>query len=135
MRGRVAGLLDDRSYAEQYERLYDLRSAFLHGRAMTAISTEERVMARSLARKVVEALILATRSGPVSSRENVLDDLLDHLWRFERLRVRPLLPLLRLVLRLERTHFSERALHCEGAVRQRDDARLRIDKRAAKNNI
>ena len=41
----------------------------------------------------------------------------------------------RLVLRLERAHFSERALHCEGAVRQRDDARLRIDKRAAKNNI
>lgn len=77
MRGRVAGLLDGRSYADQYERLYDLRSAFLHGRAMTAISTEERGMARSLARKVVEALILATRTGPVSSRENVLDDLLD----------------------------------------------------------
>ena len=77
MKGRVAGLLSGRSYADQYERLFDLRSAFLHGRAMTAISTEERVMARSLARKVVEALILATRSGSVSSRENVLDDLLD----------------------------------------------------------
>jgi hypothetical protein len=44
---------------------------------MTAISTQEKVMARSLARKVVEALILATRGGPISSREDVLDDLLD----------------------------------------------------------
>jgi hypothetical protein len=77
MRGRVAGLLGDRRYADQYERLFDVRSAFLHGRAMTAISTEERVIARSLARQVVEALILATRAGSVSSREDFLDDLLD----------------------------------------------------------
>lgn len=34
-------------------------------------------MAGSLAGKVVEAPILATRSGPGSSREDVLDDLLD----------------------------------------------------------
>lgn len=77
MRGRVAGLLGDRNYADHYERLFDLRSAFLHGRAMTAISTGERVMARSLARKVVEALVLATCSGPISSREDFLDGLLD----------------------------------------------------------
>ncbi|MGV0821167.1 hypothetical protein [Martelella sp. AMO21009] len=77
MRGRVAGLLGDRRYADQYERLFDVRSAFLHGRTMTAISTEERVMARSLAREVVEALILATQAGPIPSREGFLDDLLD----------------------------------------------------------
>ena len=77
MRGRVAGLLGGRSYADQYERLFDLRSAFLHGRAMTAISTEERVMARSLAREVVEALIVATQTGAVLSREDFLDVLLD----------------------------------------------------------
>jgi hypothetical protein len=77
MRGRIAGLLGDRRYANQYERLFDKRSAFLHGRAMTAISTEERVMARSLAREVVQALILATQSGPISSREDFLDGLLD----------------------------------------------------------
>jgi len=77
MRGRVAGLLGDRRYADQYEQLFDVRSAFLHGRAMTAISTKERVMARSLARGVVEALILATRSGPIFSREDFLDGLLD----------------------------------------------------------
>lgn len=77
MRGRLAGLLGDRLYADQYERLFNVRSAFLHGRAMTAISTKERVMARSLAREVVEALILATQSGPISSREDFLDGLLD----------------------------------------------------------
>lgn len=77
MRGRVAGLLGDRLYADQYERLFNVRSAFLHGRTMTAISTEERVMARSLAREVVEALILATQAGPIPSREAFLDDLLD----------------------------------------------------------
>ncbi|MBX9828017.1 MAG: hypothetical protein K2Y27_23860 [Xanthobacteraceae bacterium] len=77
MRGRVAGLLGDRRYADQYERLFNVRSAFLHGRAMTDISTEEQVMARSLARQVVEALILATQAGPVPSREDFLDGLLD----------------------------------------------------------
>jgi hypothetical protein len=77
MRGRVAGLLGGRRYADQYEQLFDLRSAFLHGRAMAAISTKERVMARSLAREVVEALILATQAGPISSREDFLDGLLD----------------------------------------------------------
>lgn len=77
MRGRVAGLLGGRSHADQYEQLFDIRSAFLHGRAMTDISTQEQVMARSLARQVVEALILATRAGPVPSREDFLDGLLD----------------------------------------------------------
>ena len=77
MRGRVAGLLGDRGYADQYETLFNVRSAFLHGRTMAAISTSERVLARSLARQVVEALILATQAGPIASREDFLDDLLD----------------------------------------------------------
>lgn len=77
MRGRVAGLLGDRRHADQYEKLFDLRSAFLHGRAMTDISTKERMMARSLAREIVVALILATRSSPILSREGFLDGLLD----------------------------------------------------------
>ncbi len=77
MRGRVAGLLGGRQHADEYERVFEVRSAFLHGRAMTAISTEERVTARSLARQIVEALILATRAGPIVSREDFLDGLLD----------------------------------------------------------
>lgn len=77
MRGRIVGLLGDRLYADQYERLFNVRSAFLHGRAMTDISTEEQVMARSLARQVVEALILAIQAGPLPSREDFVDGLLD----------------------------------------------------------
>jgi hypothetical protein len=77
MRGRLAGLLGDRRYADQYETLFNVRSAFLHDRTMAAISTNERVLARSLASKVVEALILATQAGPISSREEFLDTLLD----------------------------------------------------------
>lgn len=77
MRGRIAGLLGDGRYARQYERLFDVRSTFLHGRAMADISTEERVMARSLAPQVVEALILATQAGPIVSREDLLNRLLD----------------------------------------------------------
>jgi hypothetical protein len=38
---------------------------------------QRQVMARSLARQVVEALILATQAGPVPSREDFLDGLLD----------------------------------------------------------
>ncbi|WP_320188720.1 hypothetical protein RMS29_025375 (plasmid) [Agrobacterium rosae] len=77
MRGRIAGLLGARIYADQYEQIFDIRSAFLHGRTMTDISTQQQVMARSLARQVVEALILATRTGLLSSREDFLDGLLD----------------------------------------------------------
>ena len=77
MRGRIAGLLGDRRYADQYETLFNVRSAFLHGRTMAAISTGERVLARSLARQVADALILATQSGPIVSREDFLDALLD----------------------------------------------------------
>lgn len=77
MRGRIAGLMGDRRYADQYETLFNVRSAFLHGRTMAAISTGEQVLARSLARQVVEALILATQTGPISSREDFLDGLLD----------------------------------------------------------
>jgi len=77
MRARVAGLLGDRRFADQYEQLFDLRSAFLHGRAMAPISTEERIMARSLARQVVEALILAARDASIAYRDDYLNALLD----------------------------------------------------------
>jgi hypothetical protein len=44
---------------------------------MNAISSSERVLARSSARQVVEALICATLKGPIATREAFLDDLLD----------------------------------------------------------
>ncbi|ANW02860.1 hypothetical protein [Bradyrhizobium icense] len=70
-------MLGDRRFADQYEQLFDVRSTFLHGCAMMAISTKERVTARALARQVVEALILATLAGPIGSREDFLDGPLD----------------------------------------------------------
>ena len=53
-----------------------MRSSFLHGRAMTAISTKEQVLARLLARQFVEALALAAcRPDPIE--EGFLDSPLD----------------------------------------------------------
>ncbi len=77
MRSRIVGLLGDGKYAGQFERVFDLRSAFLHGRNMAAISSEERVIARSLARKVVKALVDATQTEVIASREDFLDNILD----------------------------------------------------------
>lgn len=74
---RIAGLLDDRQVALEYYRLFNVRSAYLHGRVMKDISTKDRVLARSLARQVVEALIISVRQGPVLTREEFLDDLVD----------------------------------------------------------
>jgi hypothetical protein len=77
MRGRIAGLLGHKRFADEYEKLFNLRSAFLHGRTMKAISTSERVLARSLARQVVQGLILAAKEASIVSREAFLDGLLD----------------------------------------------------------
>ena len=44
---------------------------------MSAISAQERVMARSLDRQIVVALVLATQARQIVSREDFLDDLLD----------------------------------------------------------
>jgi len=59
MAERVATLLADDASAAQYEELFDLRSAYVHGRLMKAISSIDRFQARRLARRVVVALIEA----------------------------------------------------------------------------
>lgn len=59
MAERVAALLADDASAAQYEELFDLRSAYVHGRLMKAISSIDRFRARRLARRVVVALIEA----------------------------------------------------------------------------
>ena len=76
MRVRVSGLLGDSRCGVQYGRLFGLRSAFLHARVMTSISTEQRILARSLARSVVCAMIEAGQDD-VDSRGTFLDELLD----------------------------------------------------------
>lgn len=77
MAARIAALLGNNAFAKQYEHLFDLRSHFLHGRAMGAISTDERALARRLARQVVGALVEAALRDIARSREEYLDTLLD----------------------------------------------------------
>lgn len=74
---RTAALLGNSAFAHDYQHLFDLRSAFLHGRAMGAISTEERVLARRLSRQVVCALIQVASQGMPLTREAYLESLLD----------------------------------------------------------
>lgn len=77
MKRRVAGLLEDQQFARDYGKLFDLRSAFLHGRNMNHVASQDRILARTLACRVVEALINATQTGAIVSREAFLDDLLE----------------------------------------------------------
>jgi hypothetical protein len=77
MRGRVAGLLASGVAGTEYKQLFDIRSAFLHGRPMQAVSSAERLRTRLLARQVVEALVLSASECPVTTRESFLDTLLD----------------------------------------------------------
>lgn len=73
---RITALLDDAEAALTYRDLFDLRSAFVHGRSgLAAVSTIQRVAARRLARRVAAAL---TDLGAVHarSRDAVLETLL-----------------------------------------------------------
>ena len=55
---RIAALLSDSSADELYRNLFDVSSCYLHGRSMEeAIPSKKRGDARSLARRVVEALV------------------------------------------------------------------------------
>lgn len=74
---RIAALLGARGFADQYEQLFKVRSAFLHGRAMEAISTAERVLARRLSRQVVAALVDKAAAGGGASRGAELQVLLE----------------------------------------------------------
>lgn len=75
LEARIAALLQDPAAATIYEELFELRSRFVHGRAFAdKVPSADRNKARSLARRVVAALVEAA-AGPAaeSSRE-------DYLW-------------------------------------------------------
>lgn len=75
---RLSGLLGAKADGEDFRQLFDARSEYLHGRRMSPISTLERMLARRLARRTVEALRNAALATPeVSSRDAYLDALLD----------------------------------------------------------
>ncbi len=75
MARRVSSLLGDSATTSEYGELFDLRSAYVHGRAMAPISSVDRFRARRLARRVVVALASkAFKADPAVplDRENVL---------------------------------------------------------------
>jgi hypothetical protein len=74
---RIGAALIDVKAVQDYRDLFELRSAFVHGRGgLQKISTPQRVLARNLARRVVCALV-ARAAQPARSRVDVLADLLD----------------------------------------------------------
>lgn len=74
---RLLAAIGEDKAAQDYELLFDLRSAFIHGRAgLQRISTQQRLSARSLARRAVCALIGRARH-PMRLREDVMSDLLN----------------------------------------------------------
>jgi len=74
---RIAAATGDPQAANGFGALFDLRSAFVHGRAgIQAISTAQRVTARRLARQVARALVQRAGAQP-GSRDAVLGAMLD----------------------------------------------------------
>ncbi|RJX74934.1 hypothetical protein [Pseudomonas sp. LS-2] len=74
---RLAAALNDAGAADVYDQLFNVRSAFIHGRGgMSKIPTAQRVQARTIASKACAALVdLASHSR--LSRDQILDDLLE----------------------------------------------------------
>ena len=78
---RLSALLGSKRAGEDFDKLFDLRSAFVHGRSMSPITGEDRLLARRLARRTVEALVKAALETPApSSRETYLSSLLAKAW-------------------------------------------------------
>ena len=70
---RVSALLGAKADGDDYRHLFDLRSAYLHGRTMRPISSQERLLARRLARRAVKGLVEAALAAPaLQSREAYL---------------------------------------------------------------
>lgn len=77
VRNRVSGLLRQPGAGEAYNRLFQLRSEYVHGRGgMNPVSTQTKVEARALARAVVAALLERARNDS-RSRDSVLATLLE----------------------------------------------------------
>lgn len=73
---RVAVLLNDRQAGTDYAALFEMRSAFVHGRSISGqVSSSDRNIARRLARRVVVALIDAANSPACQPRADYLNAL------------------------------------------------------------
>lgn len=77
MVGRVAKLLGDATAGAEYRALFEVRSTYVHGRAMGEISSTEQTQARRLARRIVAALLdVASGADAPTTRDGYLIDLL-----------------------------------------------------------
>ena len=74
---RIAAAVGNAQARQEYLSLFDIRSAYIHGRAgLKPVSTDDRVLARRLARQVIQALVrLAKQTN--RTREAELANLLD----------------------------------------------------------
>jgi len=72
---RIATLTGANTQAADFNRIFKLRSDFVHGKHVGLISPSERTMARSLACEVVNKLVDAAVAEPGVSRERYLDRL------------------------------------------------------------
>lgn len=73
---RLVALLKDEAVETTLDRLFELRSRFVHGRAMESVPIEALISARRLARRVAAALLDLAASDPTATREAVLEGLL-----------------------------------------------------------
>lgn len=74
---RIVAATGDPQAAKEYGELFDVRSAFVHGRSgLQSISTVQRVTARRLARQVARALVQRA-GGLLGSRDAMLGAMLD----------------------------------------------------------
>jgi hypothetical protein len=73
---RLSALIGDAAAGQDYKELFDIRSAFIHGRThVGCIASKKRVLARILARRAVISLVqLALK--PISNRNDCLYELL-----------------------------------------------------------
>ena len=74
---RLAALLDDAAAAVDYRELFEIRSAYLHGRGMGPLSSGHRARARRVARRTVAALVARASARGDGGREDQLEALLE----------------------------------------------------------
>jgi hypothetical protein len=72
---RIAGLTGAAAKADDFNRLFKLRSDFVHGNLIGFISPSDRITARTLAREVVNEVIEAAAANQTISREQYLERL------------------------------------------------------------
>jgi hypothetical protein len=75
---RIDKILGDPVAGQEYRRLFDVRSNYVHGRQMGEISSADLKSARSLARKIAGRLVhIAARDTVAADRDTYLVSLLD----------------------------------------------------------